>query len=347
LNQLHREITEQPEVFLRIASAYVTEEYYARWQKEFSGRIFFVGMGSSLFAAYPAYLHLFEKGFPVVWVDASELLHYGVEGIRNEDVLVLISQSGESYEILKLLEKLRTRPYRIAVTASPESSVARSCDEVIDILSGVEKAVTSTKTHTATLAVLNLWAMAQAREENFFRAKAELEHLAHEADRLITSAPEWARRAIYNLELLQEADARVIVGRGYSLSAAWHGCLCFYECAKETFLSFSGGQFRHGPLELAIKKMLAIVLMPPGRTLALINKLAQELLERGVKVLGVGQCALVPRYNLEALPFYSTDEFFSPLLSIISLMLLSYYVAEEKGIEPGTAYLIKKTTLEE
>lgn len=348
MNQLYREIAEQPEVFRRIVSSYVTEERFSAWQREFPGRIYFVGMGSSLFAAYPAYLYLLESGFPVGWVDASELLHYGLGGIRKDDTLFLVSQSGESYEILKILERLAVRPYLVGVTASLESSMAKKCDEVIDILSGPEKAVTSTKTHTATLAVLNLWALAyRGDREGFFRARGELEGIAEEAERLIVSSPEWARRTIYNLELLQESDARVIVARGYSLSSAWHGCLCFYECAKETFLSFSGGQFRHGPLEMAVRKMLAVLLMPPGRTALPMQNLAEFLVQRGVKVLSIGQCALAPRYNLEILPFYSASEFFTPLLSIIPIMLLSYYIAEEKGIEPGTAYLIKKTTMEE
>lgn len=348
MNQLYREIAEQPEVLRRIASSYVTEGKFASWREDFPGRIYFVGMGSSLFAAYPAYLYLLEGGFPVGWVDASELLHYGLRGIRKEDTLILVSQSGESYEILKILERLTVRPRLVGVTASTRSSMARKCDAVIDILSGPEKAVTSTKTHTATLAVLNLWAMAyRGDREGFFRAQGELENIAEEAERLITGSPEWARRVIYNLEMLQESDSRVIVGRGYSLSSVWHGCLCFYECAKETFLGFSGGQFRHGPLEMAIRKMLAVLLMPPGRTALPMQNLAEFLVQKGVKVLSIGQCALTPRYNLEVLPFYASNEFFTPLLSIIPIMLLSYYIAEEKGIEPGTAYLIKKTTLEE
>ncbi|MEN3185682.1 MAG: SIS domain-containing protein [Atribacterota bacterium] len=348
MNQLYREIAEQPEVFRRIAASCITEEQFLAWQRQLPGRIYFVGMGSSLFAAYPAYLYLLEGGFPVEWIDASEFLHYGLGGIRNQDTLFLLSQSGESYEILKILEKLSVKPYRIGVTASLESTMAKKCDTIIDILSGPEKAITSTKTHTAMLSVLNLWAMAyRGDREGFFRAKGELENVADEAERLITSSPEWARRAIYNLELLQESDARVIIARGYSLSAAWHGCLSFYECAKETFLSFSGGQFRHGPLELAVKKMLAVLLMPPGRTAIPMQGLAEFLVQKGVKVLSIGQCALAPRYNLEVLPFYANNEFFAPLLSIITIMLLSYYIAEEKGIEPGTAYLIKKITLEE
>lgn len=348
MNQLYREIAEQPEVFRRIATSYVTETQFTRWGKRFPGRLYIVGMGSSLFAAYPAYLALLEGGFPVTWVDASEFLHYGLGGIKDGDTLLLVSQSGESYEVLKILERLTAKPWIVGVTASLESSLARRCHEVIDILSGPEKAVTSTKTHTATLAVLNLWAMAyRGDREGFLRSRQELESIAEEAENLIASSPEWVRRVIYNLEFLQETDSRVIVARGYSLSSAWHGCLCFYECAKETFLSFSGGQFRHGPLELAVKKMLAVLLMPPGRTALPMQNLAELLVQKGVKVLSIGQCALAPRYNLEVLPFYSLNEFFAPLLSIIPIMLLSYYLAEEKGLEPGTAYLIKKTTLEE
>lgn len=347
MNQLYREIAEQPGIFQRIAQAYAREEFFQEWRENHRGKIYLIGMGSSLFAAYPAYLYLLGRGFPVVWIDASELLHYGLSGIRSEDTLVCVSQSGESYEILEILSRLPSRPRLVAFTSSPKSTLVRKAGAFIDVLSGTEYAVTSTKTHTATLVTLNLWAMAQAQDrEGFLHASLDLELLAEEAEHLITTSSEWAKRILKNLEFAQSAETKVIIARGPNMSAAWHGCLCFYECAKETFLSFSGGQFRHGPLELAVKTMLAVLLALPGRTESLLVKLARELSEKGVGVLFLGQ-SLEPKYNLEVLPLHFPNEFFAPALSVIPLMLLAYFMAEEKGIEPGKAFLIQKTTLME
>jgi glucosamine--fructose-6-phosphate aminotransferase (isomerizing) len=347
MNQLYREIAEQPEVFRRVATTYVNEETFVSWYEDHPGTIYLTGMGSSLFAAYPAYLYLLSRGFPVVYIDASELLHYGLQGIRDVDTLVLLSQSGESYEVLEILNRLPSRPKTLAFTASPKSTLARRVTKAIDILSGIEYAVTATKTHTATLVTLNLWAMAQGRDkEAFLHASLDLELLAEEAERLIETSPEWTKKILKSLEFAQGAETKVLIARGPALSSAWHGCLLMYECAKETFLSFSGGQFRHGPLELAVKTMFAIALALPGKTQELVVRLAEELAERGVGVLLVG-ATLEERYNLKVLPLHFPNEYFAPALSVIPIMLLAYTMAEEKGIEPGKAFLIQKTTLRE
>ncbi|MBC7216953.1 MAG: SIS domain-containing protein [Candidatus Caldatribacterium sp.] len=347
MNQLYREISEQPEVFRRIARTYVNEETFASWRDDHSGTIYLTGMGSSLFAAYPAYLHLLSRGFPVVFTDASELLHYGLPGVKNGDTLVLVSQSGESYEVLEILNRLSSRPRILAFTSSLKSTLAQKADKTFDILSGTEYAVTSTKTHTATLVTLNLWALAQTGErEAFLHASLDLELLAEEAERLIASAPEWTKKILGALEFARNAETKVIIARGPALASAWHGCLLMYECAKETFLSFSGGQFRHGPLELATKTMLAVILALPGKTQEILLRLAEELAERGVGVLVIGQGEKL-RYNVEVLPLHFPNEFFAPALAVIPLMLFAYTLAEDKGIEPGKTFLIQKTTVRE
>ncbi|BER92917.1 SIS domain-containing protein [Thermatribacter velox] len=350
MNQLFKEIAEQPEVFRKIAETYAQEEWFSRFGEGANKKrkVCITGMGSSLFAAYPAYLHLLNKGFQVNWIDASELLHYGLEGLDKNDLLVLISQSGESYEVLRILDSLSTRPLVVSFTANLESTLAKKSDVVIDILSGPERAVTSTKTHTATLLVFNLWALAQAGErERFLHASMDIELMAEEAERVIATSSEWSRRILRNLEFARSAENRFIIARGPALSSAWHGCLCFYECAKESFFAFSGGQFRHGPLELITRPSLAIVLALPGKTQSLMIALAEELVNYKAGVLLIGQEGIESRFNLEVLPMHFADELFSPALSIIPLELLAYYLAEDKGLEPGTAYLISKTTTRE
>lgn len=347
MNTLYREISEQPEVFRRIAKAYVNEETFEAWYEDHPGTIYLTGMGSSLFAAYPAYLYLLSRGFPVVYIDASELLHYGLPGVRDRDTLLVVSQSGESYEVLQILHRLTSRPRILAFTASPKSTLAQKAHQVFDVLSGTEYAVTSTKTHTATLVTLNLWALAQAKDKDgFLHASLDLELLSEEAERLIESAPEWTKKTLEAIAFARNAETKAIIARGPTLASAWHGCLLMYECAKETFLSFSGGQFRHGPLELAIKTMLAVILALPGKTQELLVHLAEELAARGVGVLLIGQAQKL-RYNVEVVPLHFPNELFAPALSVIPLMLLAYALAEDKGIEPGKTFLIQKTTLKE
>ncbi len=351
MNQLYKEISEQPDVFQRIADSYVNEDFFRKWGERLPGRLVITGMGSSLFALYPAFLHLHRAGLPVSWVDASELLHYGMEGLNSQDTLLFASQSGESYELIRILERLSdNQPRLLAVTAEKESTVGRAAHDLLDILSGSEKAVTSTKTHSAMVATANLWALAlTGNKKAFFDASKVLTTIAEEAFHLIEGSSDWMERLSIKKTLVSGIEeTQFIIARGPALASAWHGCLCFYECARVPFMSFSGGQFRHGPLELLLHPALAIILAVPGSTYDIMITLAKELAGRGANVLCIGPDeATFCSNNLETLPLRFPNEFFAPILSIIPFELFAYHLALEKGIEPGTATLISKTTSRE
>src|SRR5271168_272439 len=90
------------------------------------GRLIFTGMGASLFAAMPAVARLVEHGFATQAVESAELLHYGVANLRRGDVAILISRSGGSVEVLRLVEKMRTAGVIIiGVTNVPGSELER------------------------------------------------------------------------------------------------------------------------------------------------------------------------------------------------------------------------------
>jgi len=349
MNQLYKEICEQPDVFQRIAKEYANEDFFGKWGNKPAGRLIITGMGSSLFALYPAFLHLHRAGFPVTWLDASELLHYGVEGLNSQDTVLMATQSGESFELIRILECLPSKkPRLLAVTAEKDSTVGKAAHDILDILSGPEKAVTSTKTHSAMAATANLWALAlSGQRQAFFDASRTLTHIAQEAERLIKGSSEWGGRLLDKI-FTAEVATRLILARGPAMASAWHGCLCFYECAREPFMSFSGGQFRHGPLELALNPLLAFIVAVPGSTYEIMITMARELAEKNVTVVCIGPTEpIFHSKNLETLPLHFPDEFFAPVLSIIPFQLLSYHLALVKGIEPGTASLISKTTSRE
>jgi len=294
---------------------------------------------------------LLEKGYQVLWIDTSELLHYGLKSIQKEDLLLCLSQSGESFEVIEVLKRCSEFPRVIGLTAEMNSSLNNLCTYGIDILSGHEKAITSTKAHTATLAVMNLLTLAWSGElGQFIHAGIILEQIAEEMEDIFERAESWSRVILDHLDFIRPVDCKVIVARGPALSSAWHGNLCFSECAKELFVSYSAGQFRHGPFELAVNTMLAIVLSPQGRTDRLMQSLAHELLLRKTQVLLIGEKGMElngMKHNFEFLPINTSHEFFAPILSVFYLQLITYYSALEKGIEPGTAEIVTKMTLKE
>ena len=93
------------------------------------GRLIFTGMGASLFAAIPAVARLMEHGFAAQAVESAELLHYGSASLRRGDVAILISRSGGSVEVLRLVEKMRAAGVTIVgVTNVPGSELERVAD---------------------------------------------------------------------------------------------------------------------------------------------------------------------------------------------------------------------------
>ena len=103
-------------------------------------RIVLTGMGSSLHALWPAYLQLNRSGLTALMIETSELIH-SMRGVLEPDTLLIaVSQSGQSTEILRLLE-LPGRPTTVAITNTPESQLARQADVAILTQAGEEFSV--------------------------------------------------------------------------------------------------------------------------------------------------------------------------------------------------------------
>ena len=346
-----KEIKEQPEILKKISQEYVIDGKLFSWKAPKKGKIIITGMGSSLFAAYPAYLRLLDHGFPVVWIDASEFLHYGLNSIKKEDTLMCISQSGESFEVVEVIKRYPNFNRIIGFTAQTRSTMGGLCSETIDILSGTEESITSTKAHTATLALLNLLSSSWISAQNeISELHSLLAQLADEIEEVIENSECWCNDLLDELDIIQPSHHKVIIARGPALSSAWHGNLCFSECTKELFAVFSAGQFRHGPYELAVNPLLAIILSLHGKTQKLTSSLAQELIQKEAQVLLIGEKEFSPpgkKQRFKFLPIQCSDEYFAPMVAIVYLQIIAYYTAIRKGIEPGTAQIVSKMTLKE
>src|SRR5687767_14244076 len=114
------------------------------------------GMGLSLAALYPTHLRLLGAGVPALWIEAGELLHYASDGLGPKTAVVMVSQSGESIEITRLLDKLDGRNVSvIGVTNEPVSALAKRADTTLVMRAGKE-GIVATKTYVATLIALTV-----------------------------------------------------------------------------------------------------------------------------------------------------------------------------------------------
>lgn len=300
-------------------------------------RIILTGMGSSFFAAYPAFLRLLAAGFAVSWIELSELLHYGGDQHDPEILYVIISQSGETVEVVRLLEDHQPAGSIIAVTNGLESTLARRATIVLPTGAGPEQSV-ATKTYTTALLALTLFSERLAG--------ATPRELAVTLADTLEAARQVCETAPAQIASLPEAwfapGPLTLVGRGPSLASALSGALLLKETAKLPAEGMSSAQFRHGPLEIAGPQHRAIICGMGGPTLAFEQKLAAELRSYGSQTLFLGPIA-APDAHAIILP----DVPHIPLLAIIPLQLLAREIAIRHGIVPGSFKHIGKVTATE
>ena len=312
-------------------------------------RIVFTGMGSSYFACYPALTELCAAGVDASMTDAAELLHFRRPALGGDALLIAVSQSGRSAELVRLLEDSRAwgptgRPRVVSVTNGLGSPVAEAADFALDTRAGPEVAP-STMTFAASLVVLGALAGtlgpdADARDV-VARVAEESERTADRADRLL-EAPD--ARAAELRQWLGERPTLVLLGRGRDRAAAEMGSLILQEAARVPAAAMQTGQFRHGPLEIAGSDLAAIVVAAEPTTRPLDLGLAGELRGLGAEVLLVG-----PRGEDVGAWFdiAEASRLLSPTLSVMPAQLLAWRLALDRGLEPGTFTVATKTTTRE
>ncbi len=286
-----------------------------------AGKVVFVGMGSSLFAAIPAAYYLEKHGIEADVVEASELLHFGQAGKRVA-AKVLVSRSGETVEISKLL------PATIGLTNVRGSHLARRSDYPIYLNSEADRMV-AVQTYTGMLAVLLLLAGA-ALEEPANKWREALDEAAQALSDAIES--EIAASEEWN-NFLAGADVVYLLGRGPSLASVREGALLFNEASRTPSVAMSAAQFRHGPVEVVDDRFRAIVFASQEATRDVDLALANDLKSMGGKV--------------RVCQSRGVTSPFEPLIEIVSLQVAACRLAEHKGIDPGDFRYATLVTLAE
>jgi len=276
-------ISQQDLVFTEIIRHYLANHRLVEILHPICGRRFksivLTGMGTSYFGSYPAYLYLLNRGCqPVHWLDASELLHYGLAIIDPDTLLILVSQSGESYEIVKILQILQEKkiaPTIIGVTMTEQaSSLRQQADMALAIGETAESSLGAFKSYTGSVLLLLLLAKLLIDPQHDF--SRDQDTMAQSAATIREGWPNWQ-------ESLRPKNALACqslyhISRGPAFSASMTGALIAIELAKCNGCAISGGQFRHGPIESAVNPgNHYLIAAPAGATQPLLIRLAQDL----------------------------------------------------------------------
>lgn len=216
--------------------------------------IVFSGMGTSYYAP-GCVLPELRKVKPAFVVEASEMEYCVDDLVGKEDALVLISQSGESVELINVIRKAKGNVSILIITNDSESTLAKNGDVVILLHAGEETSITN-KTFTNTMAVLYLLCD-YVTGKNAAETVDELKASAVEMEEIIRNRQDEIRKVA---DYMAPADAIHFIGRnGASMTIANQSALIFMEGAACNARAFSSNAFRHGPIEICSEKHRVIV----------------------------------------------------------------------------------------
>jgi glucosamine--fructose-6-phosphate aminotransferase (isomerizing) len=261
-----------------------------------------------------------------------------------------VSQSGESAEVVRVVEGCRAlteRPAIVAVTNGVANTLWGLADAGIDTRAGAETGP-STMTFAASLVAVGAIGrilaggaaprVADGLGEAAERAAIALEHLL-EDEALPGRLVSW----------LGDRATVVILGRGPARAAAEMGALTIKEAVGMPVESLQTAQFRHGPLELAGPGLAAIVIATEPETRDLDLDLARELADEGAAVLLVaeGSNGIGTPQEVAEVAIGTLDRSLAPAVSILPAQLLAWRLATIRGREPGAYYRASKVTTRE
>lgn len=297
-------------------------------------RVVLTGMGSSHFAALPSWRRLVGAGHPVWWVDTGQLLD-SPQLITPDTLVVATSQSGASGEIVALLERLRVNAgpaALVAITEDEHSPLAQAADCTVPIQSGSEATV-STKSYLNTLAAHDLLAsLALGADPDAVSTTIEMI-----ADFVVPSElPELAKA-------FASPDSRLAyVGYEEHAATSLYAGLITKEAAKVPADGYVGGQFRHGPLELAGPGLTAVLF---GGAKAddneSLRRLAEDLVTSGSTVVLIGGSSTPGTVHIDVPVAHSNAQLAHGALVAQHLAVA---VARARGITPGSFLYGNKVT---
>jgi glucosamine--fructose-6-phosphate aminotransferase (isomerizing) len=298
-------------------------------------RLVLTGMGSSFHAGMIAALHLNRLGVPACAYEAVDLLNYAPAILDDQMVLVYISQSGSSGEVLPLIERIGSQVYLVGVTNDTNSPLAQRAQRVLPMCAGKETLV-ATKTYTNCLAILWMAARHTAGCADGSEQVALEGVLARIEDRL-KDAQTTAHRLV---EAFDPNQPLLFLGHGPHAATARQAAMIMSEWSKVPAQPFGIGAFRHGFIETIRSGFGVVIFAPAGVTQGSARELGVELQSYGARTLLVENGCL---RGLEDCPPPSAplDEFLSPVVDILPVQLYTEALARVRLDEVGFRYIGK------
>jgi glucosamine--fructose-6-phosphate aminotransferase (isomerizing) len=337
---LEQEILSQPGVITRLLEREAEHIQQVVEQLPSFDYTLIAARGSSDHAAtYAKYAWTALTGYPVALAAPSLLTMYKTRMRLANALVVGISQSGLSPDIIAVLEegKRQGRP-TVAITNDGASPLAAVADHVIELHAGAEQSIAATKTYTAQLAVMALFAASLSGNAQHLAALQEL-------PAAIESTLKFDSGIAQSVERYRYMDRCIIIGRGYNYATSFELALKLKELTYIMAMAYSSADFRHGPIATVESGVPVFLVMPAGATFDDMLDLAIELQQREAELLVISESEQALSLARTAIPIPpGIPEWLSPLTTIISGQLFTLHLALTIGLNPDIPRGLHKVT---
>lgn len=335
------EIAEQPVALARLLAPAQLERVRALADviRERGPRfVLLAARGTSDHAAlYAKYLVEVSLGLPAGLASPSTMTAYGARPDLSDVLLLTVSQSGGSPDLLETVRTARAGgATTLSITNNPDSELAAASELHLDVLAGPERAVAATKSYSSQL--LALWLVVEMYRGGDGSSALVLPDAAQ---RLVDRRDEVAGLA----SRYRFTDRLVTTGRGYSYPTAREAALKLMETSYVAAHAFSGADLLHGPLAMIDHDHPVIAIVPDGLGADAMKPVLERLAERGadVAVFGGGQLGSMGTVWYDLGCAEVTEEL-HPIVDIIPLQQLALEMTLARGFNPDAPRGLNKVT---
>ncbi|HMZ45264.1 MAG TPA: glutamine--fructose-6-phosphate transaminase (isomerizing) [Chitinophagaceae bacterium] len=301
-------------------------------------RIVMVACGTSWHAGLIAEYMIEELCRIPVEVEYASEFRYRNPIIHKGDVIVAISQSGETADTLVALERAKEQgAFIFGVVNVVGSSIARISHAGAYTHAGPEIGVASTKAFTGQLAVLAMMALKIANakqtitQDRYIQLMKDLHNIPEKVKEILADTSTIERIA----EKYKNASDFLFLGRGYNFPVALEGALKLKEISYIHAEGYPAAEMKHGPIALVDENLPVVFVATKDSYYEKIVSNVQEIKARKGQIIAVAtnDDTVIPGMANDVMFVPDTDEVIAPLLSVIPLQLLSYYVGVAKGLD--------------
>ena len=303
--------------------------------------VFLAARGTSDNAGrYANYLWGIQNGLPMALATPSLFTYYQHPPRLKGALVVGISQSGKSPDIVSVLSEGRQQGcLTLAITNAPDSPLAQVADLHLDIQAGPERAVAATKTYSAELMALAMLSAALADSNTLWDELAQVPRWVEQELQLDGELARMAQRYRYMRQC-------VVLGRGYNYATAFEWALKLKELTYTIAEPYSSADFLHGPIAMIEPGFPVMAVAPQGRVYAsmleVLIRLCREQ-QAELVIVSDSQEALTLAQSPIPLP-PGIPEWLTPLVSILPAQLFTYHLTQVKGLDTERPRSITKVT---